>query len=441
MVEKGESNLLTTDKVIWYAPTSGTTSKSKLFPKFVAPAAKQGPRFERVMLFVCWCQDASIPLGVPITPGGIADFGAMIDAYPAKFVAPPETYQISDFASAMYVQMVFGLKESSLECILSGFCPTTLSAFTLLAQEWELMITDIRNGTLKPSLNLTQSQRTVLEEAMGKPDPQRADELDATLSKSMKQHNFKSVARHLWPKLSLVMAVAGGSFVTYIPQLQHYLDDNIHISAPLYVASEELFGINKWPYDSVSAYSLQTNQIFFEFIPLADSDSRNPQSVLLADEINAGEVYEIVVTTSGGLYRYRMGDLIKVLEERDTSEPPVIDVLGHMKLGLNICGEKVVEYQVTTTIAGLTGPGGPCNQSSIQDYMVTADMKSFPPVYQVWIEFSPRVCTGDTDSPSAILSEVAVYVDKKLAEMNTLCLLYTSPSPRDATLSRMPSSA
>ena len=30
---------------------------------------------------------------------------------------------------------------------------------------------------------------------------------------------------------------------------------------------------------------------------------------------------------------------------------------------------------------------------------------------------------------------------KQLSEMATACLLYTSPSPRDATLSRMPSSA
>ena len=30
---------------------------------------------------------------------------------------------------------------------------------------------------------------------------------------------------------------------------------------------------------------------------------------------------------------------------------------------------------------------------------------------------------------------------KKLVDLHNLCLLYTSPSPRDATLSRMPSSA
>ena len=43
---------------------------------------------------------------------------------------------------------------------------------------------------------------------------------------------------------------------------------------------------------------------------------------------------------------------------------------------------------------------------------------------------------------------LVVYVDNsrvkkivQLDEQNLICLLYTSPSPRDATLSRMPSSA
>ena len=34
-----------------------------------------------------------------------------------------------------------------------------------------------------------------------------------------------------------------------------------------------------------------------------------------------------------------------------------------------------------------------------------------------------------------------VYVNSKIAACNRLCLLYTSPSPRDLSTSRMPSSA
>ena len=40
-----------------------------------------------------------------------------------------------------------------------------------------------------------------------------------------------------------------------------------------------------------------------------------------------------------------------------------------------------------------------------------------------------------------IKSTVPVGTTKKYSERHNVCLLYTSPSPRDATLSRMPSSA
>ena len=40
-----------------------------------------------------------------------------------------------------------------------------------------------------------------------------------------------------------------------------------------------------------------------------------------------------------------------------------------------------------------------------------------------------------------VAGSVAAYKSIELARLLMRCLLYTSPSPRDATLSRMPSSA
>ena len=417
MVEKGEENLLTVGKVVFYYPTSGTTSKSKLLPQFVDPASKPIPvKTEQALLFNCWHHDMQTPLGVPIIPGNNATVRAYLNNCPSAFVPPPEAYRITDFPTAIYVQMVFGLKTSFVKTINAVFCPTVLNAFILLAQEWEQMTSDIRNGTLKPSLNLTDSQRVILEEAMGGGDPHRADQLVAILSESKRCGDYKSVAHQLWPSLMLIIANAGGSFATYIPQLQHYLGDKIRIGSPLYVATEGMFGVNKRIYNHVSAYTLLTNEVFFEFIPLADADSSDPKITLLAEEIKMGEVYEIVVTTSGGLYRYRMGDLIKVLEEGTAADPPVIDVLGRKNLVCGVYGEKVSEYQLTAAITAVRGPGGPWNQCSIQDYLMTANIKSVPPTYQLWIELSPVVGSDIR----ATFAEGGSFIDKKLAEMNTL---------------------
>ena len=418
MVEKGEENLLSPDKVTFYCPTSGTTTKSKLIPKFSPPGSDTilTTDFDQCLLLGSQYQDGSTPLGVPIIAGLNIHLEAILDCYESNFITPREAYQTTDFMSAIYVQMVFGLKTSSVKCILAGFCSTVLTAFNLLAQEWEQMTNDIRNGTLKPSLNLTESRRIALEEALGDGDPQRANQLVAIMSESTKC-GFNSVAQQLWPNLTHIITGAGGTFATYIPQIQHYLSDKTLIRSPAYASSEATLGINKWLVSHVSAYSLLTSNLFFEFIPLADADNTQP-TTLLADEIKVGEVYEIVITTSDGLYRYRNGDLIKVLEEGDGSGPPVIDLLGRKNVVLSIFGEKLTDYQLAAAITTTTGPDGPWNQNlvRIQGYMMTANANSVPPGFQLWIEPS-QSCKSDVDF-QAILSEGGTYIDKKLTEMN-----------------------
>ena len=52
----------------------------------------------------------------------------------------------------------------------------------------------------------------------------------------------------------------------------------------------------------------------------------------------------------------------------------------------------------------------------------------------------PEVLKYETDAPLPKVGDGDVLVRVKAVGVNP-CLLYTSPSPRDATLSRMPSSA
>jgi hypothetical protein len=60
-----------------------------------------------------------------------------------------------------------------------------------------------------------------------------------------------------------------------------------------------------FPYrDDLSALALGSH--FFEFL---DADTGD---LALAQELEPGRTYSVVVTTSGGLYRYRLGDLVEV---------------------------------------------------------------------------------------------------------------------------------
>ena len=56
-------------------------------------------------------------------------------------------------------------------------------------------------------------------------------------------------------------------------------------------------------------YVLVPRAMFFEFIPIEIGDS----GILFADQVEVGKSYEVIITTVSGLYRYRLGDVVKVV--------------------------------------------------------------------------------------------------------------------------------
>ena len=112
-------------------------------------------------------------------------------------------------------------------------------------------------------------------------------------------------------------------FLCYIPRLQYFLGESISMFSFFYVSSEGVLGVNKWPYKRTSAYALLPESKFYEFIPLDQTESPDPE-VLLTDEIEVNKDYEIVITTGEGLYRYRLGDAV----QEKSPKGLVIDVVS-----------------------------------------------------------------------------------------------------------------
>ena len=76
--------------------------------------------------------------------------------------------------------------------------------------------------------------------------------------------------------------------------------------------------------------------VFFEFLPVGQLGSKNPD-VLLLDEIKCYEPYYILLTTQGGLFRYKIGDKVEFIEK----EPPLMRVLGRSEDQIDLSGEKL----------------------------------------------------------------------------------------------------
>ena len=103
-----------------------------------------------------------------------------------------------------------------------------------------------------------------------------------------------------------------------------------------YNASEGFFGIQYSPYSPDLLLLLDT-QVYYEFIPNGDWEKPDPD-VLTLNEVEVGVKYAILISTSGGLWRYLLGDTI----EFTSLNPPLFKITGRTKHFINAFGEELM---------------------------------------------------------------------------------------------------
>ena len=159
------------------------------------------------------------------------------------------------------------------------------------------------------------------------------------------KHILKKTGRQnlteVWPNLE-VFFHGGISFAPYREQYRELISNPDMHYVETYNASEGFFAVQNDL--SVAGMLLLIDLgIFYEFIPLGKS---NEHAVPLW-EVEAGRNYEMVITSNGGLWRYRMGDTVKIL----STNPLKISISGRTKHYINAFGEELMVDNAEQAIA------------------------------------------------------------------------------------------
>jgi hypothetical protein len=94
---------------------------------------------------------------------------------------------------------------------------------------------------------------------------------------------------------------------------------------------------------------------FFEFVPEEEKDSPDA-TFLTADELESNREYFVYFTTSAGLYRYDINDVVRIVDfYRHT---PVVQFVRKGQGMTSITGEKLTESQVTGALVEVVEGGG-----------------------------------------------------------------------------------
>ena len=354
----GEPHVLTREPVRRLEPTSGSTDGVKLIP--YTRSLRAG--FERAVAAWLWDlyrQDPAL-LGGPAywsatpvarrearTPGGLPIGFEEDSEYlgPLRgglirrtFAVPPVVRLIDDIEAFRYATLRFLVQAPALS-LVSVWHPSFLTLLVAQLGPWgDRLAHDVAQGRLTPLGPLAPALASALAAPL-RADGRRA----AEIREACRARTPAEVHARLWPRLRLVSCWADGWAALHVPELAQ-LFPQARIQGKGLVATE---GIVSFPLVGREGAALAIRSHFYEFLPAGGGPVR------LAHELSRGDRYAVVLTTGGGLYRYRLQDLVEVTGH--VGDCPLLRFVGREASVADRFGEKLHEDQVARALGALLG--------------------------------------------------------------------------------------
>lgn len=394
------------ERVLMFALTSGTTAEPKYIPvtdrflseyragwnAFGVKALMDHPgTFLRAIVQVSSPMDESRTMaGIPC--GSISGLMArtqkrLVQKY---YAAPSGVANIADAPTRYYIVARFAICRD-VAFLITASPATQLKLARVADEQRERIVRDVRDGTLSSDLDIAPDIRRSLVRTL-RPQPDLARKLEDIIRRT-----GRLLPKDYW-RLGFVANWIGGSMNLYLQDFAEYFGDTPVRDIGL-LASEGRMSIPVE--DGTPAGILDVTSHFYEFIPSAEVDAANP-TVLGMHELEVGREYFIVLTTSSGLYRYRIGDQVRVTGF--VGQAPVIEFLNKGSHVSSITGEKLTERQVVLAVESAAASLG-----SRLDGFVLAPRWDQPPYYALHIE----------DGQNGVCHEpLAAAVDRALRKLN-----------------------
>lgn len=354
-IANGDRQILTVDPVRSFLPTGGSTCGNKLIP-YTASLSRSFQRAISTWIWdLFWNRPAvrhgraywSVsPLaqanrksagGIPIGFENDTDYlGWLERRFAAGTLAVPgEIAQCQSIESARYVTLFYLLRAADLS-LISMWSPTFLSELIRsMIANWEQLLDDIERGRISAEY----TAGCALFQREYRPLRERAGYLRSI---HVGKSSGNGLIPMIWPSLALVSCWADGPSTWYADQLRKDLD-NIEIQGKGLLATEAFVSI---PRVAQPAPALAVRSHFFEFQPVTTEGASG--HVVLANELEPGRDYHVIVSTAGGLYRYQMHDQVTVVGFE--MQAPLLRFVGRSDATSDLVGEKLSDAHVRHTL-------------------------------------------------------------------------------------------
>ncbi|TGM46486.1 hypothetical protein EHQ92_00750 [Leptospira biflexa] len=345
----GESNVLTKSKIKRIGLTSGSSGKMKYIP-FTHLLANEFSKSISVWIFGLLSFYPKLlrgrfyfsvsPSGFPEIKNEYVKIGFDVDGDYLKpwekifanqlLVVPEWLGGMEDPDFVLYATALRLLSAKDLTFI-SVWNPTfIISIFDLIEREKEFLINDLQSGRFSKFENSVSSK---LRNLLRVCDPIRAKELVNILEKKI---NWEEV----WPNLNCVSLWTDSFAKNSFLKLREIIP-NIQIESKGVIATEGMITIPFYEKNRDPISLLAYTSHFYEFMD-EQGNVFLPQNLSIANE------YEVLLTTGGGLYRYRIGD--RFLMTGYYHQIPILKFLGRNDDVSDLVGEKLHEGFITNEL-------------------------------------------------------------------------------------------
>jgi len=393
-IAAGAERVLTREPVRVLEPTSGSTAAAKWIP-YTAGLQRQFARGIAPWIGSLFLSRPDLARGraywsiTPRTrtdldtgsriPVGFADDTAYLAGPLGRILreslaVPPEVEQIAEVETFRYVtaRLLLGCADLRL---ISVWHPSYLELLLDGARRhWQRLLADVRAGTLTGPGELPAIVHGRIRRRL-RPDPRRARALERAGGDR---------AAELWPRLGLISCWGDGHAAGAARELGHRIPD-VELQPKGLLATEAFVSL---PWRGTHVLAVRSH--FFEFLT-ADGESR------LAHQLEAGATYSVVVTTDGGLYRYRLEDRVKVTGFAGST--PTLRFLGKEGHVSDRRGEKLHAAFVADAVARALGG------RRARFALLAPDATEAPPGYTLFVE--PAGCWEPSDLATALERELS----------------------------------
>jgi len=319
-IKQGEENVLTTERVIMFEPTSGSTSATKYIP-YTGSLKKEFQEGIKPWLYNLYSEYKGLKHGKSywsitpatvkkaVTQGGIpigfdedSDYlgGISKKVIEYTFAVPSAIVHEKDM-DPFYLKTSAALLLCNHLTLISIWHPT----YFLLLLEF-----------IENNFDRIMNQMSVCKQKQ---------------ASEMKEFVETKEYKKIWPELKVISCWSDGNAGKYAEKLGKIFPE-VEIQPKGLIATE---GFISFPLKGENGGILSIYSHFFEFQSLDDD------KIYLADELKKGREYLVLITTGGGFYRYNMNDIIEVTGEKHGI--PLLKFKGKNDLVSDYFGEKLSE--------------------------------------------------------------------------------------------------